>query len=138
MAELESKKLRYKITGSELFIAGILIGGTSLAARYLLSIGITPSKLRQEILKFRGEGYMFFRGYEHAPLTEDAKKVLDMAVDLKIKSGEGGEITTTDLLLAIWAVKVSPGQRILGALGFTDDKANELKSLSSKLSISDG
>lgn len=41
-------------------------------------------------------------------------------------SGESGEITTTHLLLGIWSEKESAGHKILSALGFTDEKAEEL------------
>ncbi|GKU95430.1 hypothetical protein SLEP1_g8794 [Rubroshorea leprosula] len=72
------------------------------------------------------------------PLTEDAQRALDWAVDQKLKSGDGGEITTIDLLLSIWSEAESPGHKILAALGFNDDKAKELTSLSSEPGFVDG
>lgn len=49
-----------------------------------------------------------------------------------MNAGEGGEVTTTDLLFSIWAETNSPGQKVLATLGFNDEKSKELKSLSSE------
>ncbi|PWA47226.1 RNA-directed DNA polymerase, eukaryota [Artemisia annua] len=40
--------------------------------------------------------------------------------------GETGEVTTSHLLLGIWAQKESAGHKIMATLGFDDDKAQEL------------
>lgn len=42
-------------------------------------------------------------------------------------AGESGEITTTYLLLGVWAQKNSAGHKVLAALGFNDEKAKELE-----------
>ena len=53
-------------------------------------------------------------------------------------TGKKGEITTTDLLLGIWSEVESPGHKILAKLGFNDEKAKELESLSSGPEFVDG
>lgn len=53
-------------------------------------------------------------------------------------TGDSGEITTSDLLLGIWSEVESPGHKILAALGFSDEKAKELESLSSGPEFLDG
>ncbi|GLT40399.1 hypothetical protein SLA2020_145380 [Shorea laevis] len=138
MSELEARKLRYPTTGTESLLMGILIEGTSLAAKFLLANGITLFKVREECVKLLGRGAMSFVSPMNPPLTEDAQRALDWAVDQKLKSGDGGEITTIDLLLGIWSEAESPGHKILAALGFSDDKAKELTSLSSEPGFVDG
>ncbi|KAK6947663.1 Clp, repeat (R) domain [Dillenia turbinata] len=132
MGELEARKLKYPNTGTEALLMGILVEGTNLAAKFLRANGITLLKVQEETVKLLGKGDMYFFSPEHPPLTEAAQRALDWAVDEKIRSGEGGEITTTHLLLGIWSEKDSPGYKILATLGFNDEKAEKLKSLSSK------
>ncbi|PKI49504.1 hypothetical protein CRG98_030121 [Punica granatum] len=129
MAELEARKLKYPTTGTESLLMGLLIEGTSSAAKFLLANGITLFKVREESIKLLGKGDMYFFSPEHPPLTEDAQRALDWAFDEKLKSGEGGEITTSHLLLGVWSQAESPGHKILSALGFNDDKAKELGSM---------
>ncbi|TYJ41443.1 hypothetical protein E1A91_A03G021300v1, partial [Gossypium mustelinum] len=138
MAELEARKLKYPTTGTESLLMGILIEGTNLAAKFLRANGITLFKVRDETVKLLGKGDMFFFSPEHPPLTEDAQRALDWAVDEKLKSGGDGEITTTHLLLGIWSEVESPGHKILAALGFNDAKSKELTSMSSEPESVDG
>ncbi|XP_059661675.1 ATP-dependent Clp protease ATP-binding subunit CLPT2, chloroplastic-like [Cornus florida] len=132
MAELEARKLKYSTTGTEALLMGILIEGTNLASKFLRANGITLFKVREEAIKLLGKADMYFFSPEHPPLTEAAQRALDWAVDEKLKSGEGGEITTTHLLLGVWSEKESPGHKIMSSFGFNDEKAKELKSLISE------
>ncbi|XP_077235569.1 double Clp-N motif protein [Tasmannia lanceolata] len=126
MSELEARKLKYPTTGTEALLMGILVEGTSFAAKFLRANGITLFKVREEIVKLLGKSDMYYFSPEHPPLTEPAQRVLDWAVDEKIKSGESGEITTTHLLLGIWLEKDSAGHKIMASFGFDDEKAKEL------------
>ncbi|WRX18330.1 Clp [Theobroma cacao] len=139
MAELEARKLKYPNTGTEALLMGILVEGTSQAAKFLRDNGITLFKVREETVNLLGKSDMYFFSPEHPPLTEQAQRALDWAVDEKLKSGsawthgiivasagESGEITTTYLLLGIWSEKESAGYKILATLGFNDEKAKEL------------
>ncbi|XVE64114.1 hypothetical protein DITRI_Ditri07aG0075800 [Diplodiscus trichospermus] len=126
MAELEARKLKYPNTGTEALLMGILVEGTSQAAKFLRANGITLFKVREETVNLLGKSDMYFFSPEHPPLTEQAQRVLDWAVDEKLKSGENGEITATYLVLGIWSEKESAGHNILANLGFNDEKAKEL------------
>ncbi|XWS37722.1 hypothetical protein CRYUN_Cryun19dG0069500 [Craigia yunnanensis] len=138
MAELEARKLKYPNTGTEALLMGILVEGTSQAAKFLRANGITLFKVREESVNLLGKSDLYFFSPEHPPLTEQAQRVLDWAVDEKLKSGESGEITTTYLLLGIWSEKDSAGHKILATLGFNDEKAKELaKYLSLKTCLLD-
>ncbi|KAE8681494.1 Clp protease-related protein [Hibiscus syriacus] len=127
MAELEARKLKYPNTGTEALLMGILVEGTSQAAKFLRANGITLFKAREETVNLLGKSDLYFFSPEHPPLTEQAQRALDWAVDEKLKSGESGEITTTYLLLGIWSEKESAGHKILATLGFNDEKAKELE-----------
>ncbi|KAJ4712886.1 ATP-dependent Clp protease ATP-binding subunit CLPT2, chloroplastic [Melia azedarach] len=132
MGELEARKLKYATTGTESLLMGILVEGTSLAAKFLRANGVTLLKVRDETVKLLGKGDMYFYSPEHPPLTEAAQKAINWAIDRKLKSGNGGEVTSSDLLLGIWSEVDSPGHKILAALGFNNDKAKELESLISE------
>ncbi|XP_068317989.1 ATP-dependent Clp protease ATP-binding subunit CLPT2, chloroplastic-like [Pyrus communis] len=138
MGELEARKLKFATTGTEAILMGILIEGTSLAAKFLRVNGITLTKVREETIKLLGKADMWFFSPEHPALTEEAQRVLDWAVDKKKKSGNSGEITTSHLLLGIWYEGESPGHKILAGLGFNEEKAKELESLSTKPGFIDG
>ncbi|WCJ36528.1 Double Clp-N motif protein [Euphorbia peplus] len=99
LGELEARKLKYPNTGTEALLMGILIEGTSPAAKFLRANGIT-----------------FFK----------AQRALDKAVDEKLKSGDDGEISTGHIILGLWSEKESAGYKILETLGFNDEKAKEL------------
>ncbi|CAN6320700.1 unnamed protein product [Urochloa humidicola] len=126
MAELEARKMRYPTTGTEGLLMGILVEGTSGAAKLLRANGITLLKVREEAANVLGKSEMFYFSPMHPPLTEAAQRALDWAIDEKLKSGEDGEVTANHLLLGIWSDKKSAGHKILASLGFDDDKANLL------------
>lgn len=126
LAELEARKLKYPNTGTEALLMGILVEGTSLAAKFLRANGITFLKVSDEILKLLGRSDMYFFSPEHPPLTKQAQMALDWAVNEKLKSGEDGEVTVAHMALGIWSVKESAGHKVMATLGFDDEKAKEL------------
>ncbi|KAI4383073.1 hypothetical protein MLD38_008953 [Melastoma candidum] len=137
MAELEARKLKYPNTGTEALVMGILVEGTSLAAKFLRANGITLFKVREETVNLLGKSDMYFFSPEHPPLTEPAQRALDWAIDTKLKSGEDGEITPSHILLGVWSEKESAGHKILESMGFTDEKAEELaKSMDKDVKLS--
>ncbi|XP_050225659.1 ATP-dependent Clp protease ATP-binding subunit CLPT1, chloroplastic [Mercurialis annua] len=126
LGELEARKLKYPNTGTEAILMGILIEGTSPAAKFLRANGITFFKVREEIVNLLGKSDLYFFSPEHPPLTEQAQRALDWAVDENLKSGEDGEITTTHILLGLWSEVESAGHKVLETLGFNNEKAKEL------------
>ncbi|KAI4351876.1 hypothetical protein L6164_006182 [Bauhinia variegata] len=129
LAELEARKLKYPNTGTETLLMGILVEGTSKAAKFLRANGITLFKVQEETIELLGKSDMYFYSPEHPPLTEQAQRAFDWAVDEKVKSGEEGEITVTHLLLGIWNQQDSAGHKIMASFGFNDEKAKELAQL---------
>ncbi|CAI0413955.1 unnamed protein product, partial [Linum tenue] len=138
LAALEARKLKCPKTGTEALLMGVMIEGTSVAAKYLWGNGITLFKVRDEITKLRGKPDFYYFPPEQPPVTEDAQRALDWAVDHEIKSGISGEITTSDVLLGIWSETDSPGHKILATLGFDDEKAKELDSKSAGPGLLEG
>lgn len=137
MGELEARKLKFNSTGTEALLMGILVEGTSIAAKLLRESGVTLFKVREETVKLLGKSDMYIFSPEHPPLTEPAQKAIDWAINEKLKSGETGEVTTSHLLLGIWAQKESAGHKIMATLGFDDDKAQELaKSMDKEIILS--
>uniref|UniRef100_A0A1J3JCQ0 Clp protease-related protein, chloroplastic n=1 Tax=Noccaea caerulescens TaxID=107243 RepID=A0A1J3JCQ0_NOCCA len=128
MGELEARKLKYPNTGTEALLMGILIEGTSFTSKFLRANKITLYKVREETIKLLGKADLYFFSPEHPPLTEDAQRALDSAVDLNLKAGGVGEIMPAHILLGIWYEVESPGHKILETLGFTDEKSKELES----------
>uniref|UniRef100_A0A1J3GBF6 Clp protease-related protein, chloroplastic n=1 Tax=Noccaea caerulescens TaxID=107243 RepID=A0A1J3GBF6_NOCCA len=126
MGELEARKLKYPNTGTEAILMGILVEGTSTAAKFLRGNGVTLFKVRDETIDLLGKSDMYFFSPEHPPLTEPARKAIDWAIDEKKKSGVDGELTTAYLLLGIWSQKGSAGRQILETLGFNEDKAKQV------------
>lgn len=126
MAELEARKLKYPNTGTEALLMGILVEGTSLAAKFLRENGITLFKVRDETVKLLGKSDMYFFSPEHPPFTEPAQRAIDWAIDEKLKSGKDGEVTVAHFLLGVWSEKESAGHKIMAALGFDDAKAKEV------------
>ncbi|XP_075107000.1 ATP-dependent Clp protease ATP-binding subunit CLPT1, chloroplastic-like [Nicotiana tabacum] len=101
MAELEARKLKYPNTGTEALLMGILVEGTSLAAKFLRANGVTLLKARDETVKLLGKSDMYFFSPEHPPLTEPAQRALncggradDVVVkvvqDVRLIDGGGG------------------------------------------------
>lgn len=68
-----------------LFPSGI--AGTNFASKYLRANSITLLKVREEIVKILGKGDFYYFSPKEPPLTEDAQKALDWALDEKLKSG---------------------------------------------------
>jgi ATP-dependent Clp protease ATP-binding subunit ClpA len=111
---------------------GILIEGTSFTSKFLRANKIMLYKVREETVKLLGKADMYFFSPEHPPLTEDAQRALDSALDQNLKAGGIGEVMPAHILLGIWSEVESPGHKILATLGFTDEKSKELESFASE------
>ncbi|CAL5185051.1 unnamed protein product [Lathyrus oleraceus] len=126
MAELETRKLKYPKVGTETLLMGILVEGTSKAAKFLRANGITYLKVRKQTLELLGKSDFHFSSPIIPSLTKPLQKALDWAINEKLKSGEEGETNVTHLLIGIWSQEESAGRKVLSALGFNDEKAEEI------------
>jgi len=132
MGELEARKLKYPTTGTEAILMGILVEGTSLAAKFLRANGVGLFKVREDIVNLLGKSDLYFFSPEHPPLTEPGQRALNWAVEEKLKSGKSGEVTTSHLLLGIWSEENSAGHKLLASYGFDDEKARKLAKTADK------
>lgn len=64
-----------------------MVLGTNLANKFLRANGITLFKVRDEIVNVLGIADMFSLSPERPPITDDALRALDWAVEKKLKSG---------------------------------------------------
>ncbi|KAH9289601.1 hypothetical protein KI387_033718, partial [Taxus chinensis] len=127
LAETVARKMNYSTVGTESLLTGIMLEGTSPAAKFLRANGITLSKVKTQTLIDVGYVHPHLAPFRKViPISEEAQKALDLAVEEKIKSGASGEVTTSHMLLGIWAHKGSAGHTMLANLGFDDKKAEEL------------
>lgn len=81
------------------------LAGTSLAAKFLRENGITMAKVREETINLLGKSYKYCEVEEQPPLTPQAQKALDWAVDEKLKSGKFSS-TGCEIFFANIAVSV--------------------------------
>ncbi|KAJ6688659.1 ATP-DEPENDENT CLP PROTEASE ATP-BINDING SUBUNIT CLPT1 CHLOROPLASTIC [Salix koriyanagi] len=134
LGELEARKLKYPNTGTEALLMGILIEGTSPAAKFLRANGITFFKVREETVELLGKSEMSSLEILRIHFVKDCQIKLESKHGKQLQIaiyGDSGEITTTHTLLGIWSEKESAGHNILETLGFNDDKAKEVaKSMS--------
>ncbi|GAQ86890.1 hypothetical protein KFL_003190010 [Klebsormidium nitens] len=130
MAELEARKLKYATTGTEALLMGMLTEGTSKAARFLRTKGVTLYAVKQETVKLLGKGDMYYNPPEHPPVTEPGKKALEAAHSYrKTLSGGEGEVTTEHLLLGLLDQTAATAAQVLKTLGIDDAAYEELKHL---------
>ncbi|XP_073119770.1 uncharacterized protein [Henckelia pumila] len=92
IAKLEARKLKYPNTLTEALLMGILVEGTSLAAKFLRDNGMTLFKVPEETVKLLGMADLYVFIPEHPPLTEPGRRALDCAVDERMKLGCNGTL----------------------------------------------
>ncbi|XP_057853158.1 ATP-dependent Clp protease ATP-binding subunit CLPT1, chloroplastic isoform X1 [Cryptomeria japonica] len=130
LGESVARKVRYPSLGTEALLMGILMEGTSPTVKFLRANGFTLSKVREEMISLIGLPSIWDTKVEaEIPVSEDAQKALDLAVEEKIKLGQSDEVTSSHMLLGIWAQKGCTGQQILANLGFDEQKAKELSQI---------
>lgn len=61
--------------------------GTSFTSKFLRAHKITLYKVREETVKLLGKADLYSFSPEHPPLTQDAQRALDSAVNQNLKAG---------------------------------------------------
>lgn len=126
MAELEARKLRYPSTGSESYLLGVLIEGTSFVAKLLRANGLTLSGVKQGAMEILGRGDPFYFSPEHPDISNELAAAIQWAIDETERIGTK-EVTAELVVAGIWANKESTGAKILASFGVTDDLIHVLK-----------
>ncbi|GLJ56608.1 hypothetical protein SUGI_1238970 [Cryptomeria japonica] len=108
LGESVARKVRYPSLGTKAFLIGILMEGTSLTVKFLRANGFTLSKVREEMISLIGLPSIWDTKVEaEIPVSEDAQKALDLAIEEKIKLGQSDEVTISHMLQVRWAQKAA-------------------------------
>ena len=110
LAQEEARTLRHDNIGTEHLLLGLLREDEGLAARVLESLGITPERVRGQVVRITGSGEEETSG--QIPFTPRAKKVLEMALREALSLGHN-YIGTEHILLAIARENEGVASRIL-------------------------
>lgn len=119
LAQDEARRAKFNYIGTEQLLLGLLAEGEGIAAKALLSLGLSLDKVRVEVEKIMGQG-------EGAPtgeivLTPRTKKVLELAADEARRLGHN-YIGTEHLLLGLIREGEGVAARVLQNLDASLDK----------------
>jgi ATP-dependent Clp protease ATP-binding subunit ClpA len=117
LAEAAPAQFNHNYVGTEHLLLALVEEGGGLAARTLLSRGVTPERVRERIVEIvkRGERPVPGRS-EYVPRMRAA---LGLAVEEARRLGHA-ELTTGHMLLGLLGAGQGIGARILAELGVTD------------------
>src|ERR1700685_1965602 len=78
MAQEEARALSHDYVGTEHLLLGLIREGHGVAAKAMVSLGISPDSVRQQVEETVGRGQQAPAG--HIPFTPQAKNVLRLAL----------------------------------------------------------
>ena len=119
LAREEAQRFRHSYVGTEHLLLGLLREGDGVAAKVLLSLGVSRAQVRTTIEAATGPGDQVVAG--EIGLTPQAKKVIELAVDESHRMGHG-YIGTEHLLLGLIREGEGIGARILLDLGLNVER----------------
>jgi hypothetical protein len=97
-AQDEARELRHNYIGTEHLLLGLLRGEQGVAAKTLLSLGISPEAILGQVEEIIGRGQVAPSG--HIPFTPRAKKVLELSMREALRLGHH-YIGTEHILLGL-------------------------------------
>ncbi|MDR3128424.1 MAG: ATP-dependent Clp protease ATP-binding subunit ClpC, partial [Bifidobacteriaceae bacterium] len=118
LAQQEAQSLGHSFIGTEHLLLGLLQEKQGLAGRALLSMGVTPDKLRSEIIDLIGTGNA--APANRLPFTPRVKTVLDSSLKESLTFNHG-HIGTEHILLGILNEGEGVGVQALLKLGIPLD-----------------
>jgi ATP-dependent Clp protease ATP-binding subunit ClpC len=119
LAQEESRRLGHNFVGTEQLLLGLIAEGTGIAAKALISLGITLTDARLEVEKMLGKRSNII-GVE-VPFTPRSKRVLELALQESQKLGHNC-IDTEHLLLSLLRDGEGLAPKILANLGFSREE----------------
>jgi ATP-dependent Clp protease ATP-binding subunit ClpC len=121
LAHEEAVRLGHPGVGTEHVLLGLVREGEGIAAKALLSLGLTGDKIQMEVEKIIGHGS---GGSAATTYTPRAKKVIELSMDEARKLGHN-YIGTEHILLGLIREGEGVAARVLGNLGVSLNKARQ-------------
>ncbi len=121
LAHEEAVRLGHPGVGTEHILLGLVKEGEGIAAKALLSLGLTGDKIQMEVEKIIGRGN---GGPAATTYTPRAKKVIELSMDEARKLGHN-YIGTEHILLGLIREGEGVAARVLGNLGVSLNKARQ-------------
>ena len=121
LAQEEASRLHHPGVGTEHILLGLVREGDGIAAKALLSLGVSAEKVQTEVEKIIGPG----QGQTSAmTYTPRAKKVIELSIDEARKLNHN-YVGTEHILLGLIREGEGVAARVLGNLGVSLNKARQ-------------
>ena len=120
LAKEEAKRFNHDYIGTEHLLLGLVREGEGVAAAVLMSLGLTPDKIRFEVEKLVRPGPATIVSGD-IPFTPKAKKVIELAMD-EAKALSHNYIGTEHILLGLIREGEGVASQVLMNLGLNLDK----------------
>jgi ATP-dependent Clp protease ATP-binding subunit ClpC len=114
LAHEEARRLGHNFVGTEQLLLGLIGEGNGIAAKVLLSLGVTLKEAREEIEKIIGRGSGFVA--VEIPFTPRSKRVLDLSIEESRSLGRD-YVGTEHLLLGLIRDGEGVAAKVLSSLG---------------------
>lgn len=121
LAQEEATRLRHPGVGTEHILLGLVREGEGIAAKALLSLGISAEKVQVEVEKIIGPGQSSTSAMTYTPR---AKKVIELSIDEARKLNHS-YVGTEHILLGLIREGEGVAARVLGNLGISLNKARQ-------------
>jgi len=121
LAQEEASRLGHSGVGTEHILLGLVREGEGIAAKSLVSLGLSSDKVQKEVEKIIGRGPGQTTGMAYTPR---AKKVIELSIDEARKLGHN-YVGTEHILLGLIREGEGVAARVLANLGVSLNKARQ-------------
>ena len=121
LAQEEANRLGHSGVGTEHILLGLVREGEGIAAKSLVSLGLSSDKVQKEVEKIIGRGPGQQGGMAYTPR---AKKVIELSIDEARKLGHN-YVGTEHILLGLIREGEGVAARVLANLGVSLNKARQ-------------
>ena len=121
LAQEEASRLGHSGVGTEHILLGLVREGEGIAAKSLVSLGLSSDKVQKEVEKIIGRGPGQTSGMAYTPR---AKKVIELSIDEARKLGHN-YVGTEHILLGLIREGEGVAARVLANLGVSLNKARQ-------------
>jgi hypothetical protein len=122
LAQEEARRLSHNYIGTEHILLGLTAEGDGVAARALLSLGVSADRARAEVVQAIGHGQSTPTG--HIPFTPRAKKVLELSLREALQLGHG-HIGSGHILLGVVREGEGIAAQVLAKLGADQERVRQ-------------